>query len=62
MHSTAGGDSDVVDIYNSATGAWTTAQLSVARSQLAATSVGTKAIFAGGYIASGTLAHGEDVR
>lgn len=39
----------VVDLYNGATGAWTTAQLSVARDGLTATSVGNVAIFAGGY-------------
>jgi hypothetical protein len=36
------------DIYNSATGAWTTAQLNPARYGLAATSVGSVALFAGG--------------
>merc|ERR1712000_103415 len=41
--------SNVVDIYDSATNAWTTAQLSVARGDFAATSVGTKAMFGGGY-------------
>jgi hypothetical protein len=41
-------DSNVVDLYNSATGAWTTAQLSVARWGAAGTSVGNVAIFAGG--------------
>jgi hypothetical protein len=40
--------SDAVDLYNSATGSWSTARLSVARSDLAATSVGNLAIFAGG--------------
>jgi hypothetical protein len=40
--------SDAVDLYNSASGAWSTARLSVARSELAATSVGNVAIFAGG--------------
>ncbi len=40
--------SQVVDIYHSAMGIWTTAQLSVGRTQLAATSVGGMAIFAGG--------------
>ena len=34
-----------MDIYNSATGAWTTAQLSAARNSLAATSVGNFALF-----------------
>jgi hypothetical protein len=49
MRFTAGGHSNVVDLYNSASGTWSTAQLSVARSNLAATSVGNVAIFAGGY-------------
>ncbi len=39
---------NVVDLYNSATGAWSTAQLSVARALFAATSVGNVALFAGG--------------
>ncbi len=40
--------STVVDLYNSASGTWSTAQLSVARYMIAATSVGNVAIFAGG--------------
>ena len=49
MRATAGGyRSNVVDLYDSGTGRWSTAQLSQARSQLSATSVGTVAIFAGG--------------
>ena len=40
--------SNVVDLYDSGTRRWSTAQLSQARSQLSATSVGTVAIFAGG--------------
>jgi hypothetical protein len=40
--------SNAVDVYNSASGTWSTAQLSVARRSLAATSVGSVAIFAGG--------------
>ena len=40
--------SDAVDLYNSASGTWSTAQLSVARHSIAATSVGNVAIFAGG--------------
>jgi hypothetical protein len=47
--STLGGRSDAVDVYNSATGTWSTAQLSVAREIIAATSVGDVALFAGGY-------------
>ena len=50
---TAGGvPSNVVDVYNVATGAWSTAQLRVARVfrrySLAAASVGNVALFAGG--------------
>ena len=51
MRATAGfhvGISNVVDLYDSGTGRWSTAQLSQARSDLSATSVGTVAIFAGG--------------
>jgi hypothetical protein len=40
--------SNVVDLYDSGTGRWSTAQLSLARGALSATSVGTVAIFAGG--------------
>ena len=42
-------DSNAVDLYNYTSGTWSTAQLSVARLLLAATSVGNVAIFAGGY-------------
>ncbi len=45
-HATA---ADAVDLYNSATGKWSTAQLSVGRRQFSATSVGGVALFAGGY-------------
>ncbi len=49
MRVTAGGAySNAVDLYNGASGTWSTAQLSVARMYLAATSVGNVAIFAGG--------------
>ena len=50
MRVTAGnyGWSNAVDLYNSASGTWSTAQLSVARDRLSATSVGNIAIFAGG--------------
>jgi hypothetical protein len=41
--------SNAVDLYNSTTGTWSTARLSVARYGLAAASVGNVAIFAGGY-------------
>ena len=50
MTVTAGnGRLNTVDLYNSASGTWSTAQLSVARGYLAATSVGNVAFFAGGY-------------
>ena len=48
MRATADGVSNVVDLYDSGTGRWSTAQLSQARNALSATSVGTVAIFAGG--------------
>ena len=49
MRVTAGNEaSNAVDLYNSASGTWSTAQLSVARYLLAATSVGNVSIFAGG--------------
>jgi hypothetical protein len=50
MRATAGvgNPSNVVDLYDSGTGRWSTAQLSQGRSNLAATSVGTVAMFAGG--------------
>ncbi len=54
----AGGpsESNAVDLYNSATGAWSTAfQLSVARGGLAATSIGNLALFAGGQAGSALL-------
>jgi hypothetical protein len=44
------GDSNVVDLYNGASGTWSTAQLSANLQGLAATSVGNVAIFAGGDI------------
>ena len=50
MRVTAGDSfSNAVDLYNSASGTWSTAQLSVARFHLAATSVGNVAVFAGGW-------------
>jgi hypothetical protein len=55
MRATAGGRSNAVDLYNSTTGAWSTAQLSVARGAHAATSVGNVAIFAGGDTLTGVL-------
>ncbi len=50
-----GGFSNAVDLYNGASGTWSTAQLSVARDRLAATSVGNVAIFAGGWAGSCSL-------
>ncbi len=51
MRATAGiNGSNVVDLYDSGTGRWSTAQLSQARYDLSATSVGKVAIFAGGLI------------
>ena len=47
--------SDVVDLYDSGTGRWSTARLSQARGELSATSVGTVAIFAGGLNYDGKL-------
>ena len=44
---------NVVDLFNVFTGAWSTAQLSVARRFLAATSAGNVAIFAGGMTQGG---------
>ena len=56
MRATAGGVfSNVVDLYDSGTGRWSTAQLSQARCCLSATSVGTVAIFAGGEISYSKL-------
>lgn len=40
--------SDVIDVYNASTNTWTTAQLSLARTNLFAASAGTKILFAGG--------------
>ncbi len=54
MRSAAGNAFNVVDIYNGVTGAWSTAQLSVARYGLAAASVGNVALFAGG-VGTGAL-------
>ena len=48
-------NANAVDLYNSASGTWSTAQLSVARYILAATSVGNVAIFAGGFAGNCSL-------
>jgi hypothetical protein len=56
MGVTAGGEvSNAVDLYNSASGTWSTAKLSVARFLLAATSVGNVTIFAGGWTGNCSL-------
>jgi hypothetical protein len=57
MRVTAGGyvSSNAVDLYNSASGTWSTAQLSVGRFWLQATSVGNVAIFSGGYTGNCSL-------
>jgi len=55
MRATAGGWFNTVDLYNSATGVWSTARLSVARANIAATSVGNVAIVAGGEPSGGVL-------
>ena len=52
LHFTSGGNSNAVDVYNSATGVWSTAQLSVARGNFAATSVRNVALFVGGATSS----------
>jgi hypothetical protein len=52
---------NVVDVYNGTTGAWSTAQLSVARWNLAAASVGNVALFAGGALGHGALLCREGV-
>jgi hypothetical protein len=57
MHSSAGVGtraSNAVDLYNRATGVWSTARLSVARYNLAAASVENEIMFAGGDTASGS--------
>jgi dihydroorotase-like cyclic amidohydrolase len=53
----AGGYSNAVDLYNSASGTWSTAQLSGARWRLAATSVRNVAIFAGGQGGGGGISN-----
>ena len=53
-----GAPSNVVDVYNCTTGAWSTAQLSVGRYYLAAASVGNVALFAGGYAGSALFVQG----
>ncbi len=62
MRATADGPSAVVDVYNGTTGAWSMAQLSVARDFLAAASVGNVALFAGGYTGNALLCREGGVR
>ena len=54
MRPIADGIAFVVDLYNGATGTWSTAQLSVPRWDLAAASVGNVTLFAGGATNEGT--------
>ena len=61
MRATAGDASNAVDLYNSATGTWSTAQLSVARGYLAAASVGNLAMFGGGLTSSALLCREGEV-
>ena len=49
----------LVDIYNISSATWSTAQLSVARSALAATCVGNTAVFAGGSLG---VVHGDQTQ
>ncbi len=56
--SAPGASTNAVDLYNSATGAWSTAQLSFPRNSLAATSAGNFSIFAGGGDARSLLSSG----
>jgi hypothetical protein len=55
MGVTADGASNAVDLYNITSGTWSTAQLSVRRVHLDATSVGNVAIFAGGWSSNCSL-------
>ncbi len=54
--------SDAVDLYHCATRAWTTVQLSLARYDLAAASVGNVAIFAGGVLTGGAFKCSEEMK
>ncbi len=58
-HFTAGFPFDVVDLFDSLTGTWSTASLSVARYYFAATSVGNVALFAGGLTSGKLLQHSK---
>lgn len=51
IHDIAGAASKTaVDLYNAATEVWTTAQLSIGRLETTAASVGSMALFAGGWV------------
>ena len=52
---------DIVDIYDSRTDTWSTARLSVPRRDMAATSAGTKAFFAGGWTGTGEVSAVVDI-
>jgi hypothetical protein len=52
---TGAGMSSVVDLYDSATGKWSAGQLSIGRWNLAAASVGSIALFGGGWISSALI-------
>jgi len=50
-----------VDVYDSLTGLWSTTQLSVPRTSMAATAVGSMAMFAGGVQLEGTSGFASNV-
>jgi hypothetical protein len=52
---------NTVDVFDVSSGLWTTAALSVARGALAAASVGSFAIFAGGYDSQGNILNSVDL-
>ena len=53
--STADDSFDTVDVFNSTSGLWSTAQLSAARDYVSAATIATLAIFAGGSTGSKSL-------
>ncbi len=53
--STADDSFDIVDVFNSTSGLWSTAQLSAARDYVSAATIATLAIFAGGSTGSKSL-------
>lgn len=52
--------SDLVEVYDTSTGTWSTAQLSAPRMELTGTSVGSKVLFAGGNV-GGTMSDVVDI-